>query len=52
VGTVIGVIVGAVVTVLASRYYFYRSTNKSLGVYQLLNSFVFTGIGGNSPLSL
>jgi hypothetical protein len=44
VGTAIGIIVSAVVTVLASRYYFQRSTNKSLGVYELLNSLVFSGI--------
>jgi hypothetical protein len=43
-GTAIGVVLGAVVTVLASRYYFRRSTNKSLRVYGLLNSFVFAGI--------
>ena len=43
-GTTIGIFVSAVVTVLASRYYFHRSTNKSLGVYELMNSLVFSGI--------
>ena len=44
VGTAVGVILGALATVLVSRYYFLRSTRKSLGVYGLLNSFVFAGI--------
>lgn len=43
-GTAIGIIVSAVVTVLASHYYYHRSTNKSLGIYELLNSLVFSGI--------
>lgn len=38
------VIIGALVTVLASRYYFRRSISKKLGVYRLLNLFVFEGI--------
>lgn len=42
--TAIGVILGALATILASRYYFRRSTNKSLGLYRLLNSMVFAGI--------
>lgn len=42
--TAIGVIVGALVTVLASRYYFRRSIRKRIGLYDLLNSFVFDGI--------
>jgi hypothetical protein len=42
--TTVGVIVGALVTVLASRYYFRRSISKRLSVYRLLNSFVFGGI--------
>jgi hypothetical protein len=42
--TAVGVIVGALVTVLASRYYFRRSISKRLGLYGLLNSFVFDGI--------
>ena len=29
---------------MAARYYFLRSVNKSIGVYQLLNSLVFEGI--------
>lgn len=40
----IGVILGALATVLASRYYFLRSINKRLGVYRLLNSLAFAGI--------
>ncbi len=40
----IGVILGALVTIFVSRYYFNRSTHKSLGIYGLLNSFVFSGI--------
>lgn len=43
-GTAAGVIIGAVITVLASRYYFQRSISKRLGLYGLLNSFVFDGI--------
>jgi hypothetical protein len=42
--TAIGVVLGALATVLASRYYFLRSTRKSLGVYGLLNSAVFADI--------
>lgn len=42
--TLVGVIIGALVTVLASRYYFRRSISKRLSVYRLLNSFVFAGI--------
>jgi len=42
--TAAGVILGAFVTVLASRYYFRRSISKRLGAYSLLNSFVFDGI--------
>jgi hypothetical protein len=42
--TAIGVVIGAVVTVLASRYYFRRSISKRLSVYRLLDSFVFDGI--------
>ncbi|SPE33877.1 membrane hypothetical protein [Acidobacteriia bacterium SbA2] len=47
VGTAIGVILGALATVLASRYYFRRSISKSLGVYGLLNSFVFDDIASD-----
>jgi hypothetical protein len=36
--------VSALVTVLASRYYFQRSIKKSLGVYGILHSRVFSGI--------
>jgi hypothetical protein len=42
--TAIGVILSALATILASRYYFLRSIKKSLGVFRLLNSFVFEGI--------
>ena len=42
--TVLGVVIGAVVTVLVSRYYFRRSISKRLSVYRLLDSFVFDGI--------
>ena len=42
--TAIGVVIGALVTVLASRYYFRRSISKRLSLYGLLNSFVFDGI--------
>jgi len=42
--TALGVLVGALATILASRYYFLRSVNKSLGVYGLLDSLVFAGI--------
>lgn len=42
--TAVGVVIGAVITVLASRYYFRRSISKQLSVYRLLNSFVFDGI--------
>lgn len=48
-GTAIGIVVSAVVTVLASHYYFRRSTNKSLGIYELLNSLVFSGIAPDRP---
>ncbi len=46
-GTVVGVLIGVVVTVFVSRYYFQRSVSKSLGVYGLLNSFVFSGIAAD-----
>lgn len=42
--TAVGVILGALVTVIAARYYYHRSTSKRLGVFSLLNSFVFDGI--------
>ena len=42
--TLIGLAVGALATVLVARYYYRRSVNKSVGVYKLLNSFVFEGI--------
>lgn len=42
--TAIGVILGAIATVLASHYYFRRTVHKSLGIYRLLDSFVFQGI--------
>jgi len=40
-GTLAGIIIGIVVTVLVSRYYFLRSVNKQLGIYMLLDSMVF-----------
>ena len=46
-GTAVGVLIGVVVTVFVSRYYFQRSVSKSLGVYGLLNSFVFSGIAAD-----
>ena len=42
--TVIGIVVSALVTVLASRYYFQHSIKKSLGAYGILHSRVFSGI--------
>jgi hypothetical protein len=42
--TAVGVLIGALVTVFASRYYFRRSVSKRLGFYSLLNSLVFEGI--------
>ena len=42
--TVVGILISALVTVLASRYYFRRSIKKSLGVYGILHSRVFSGI--------
>lgn len=42
--TAVGVVVGALITLLISRYYFRRSTSRSLAVYRLLNSLVFSGI--------
>jgi hypothetical protein len=47
VGTAIGVIVGVLATVFVGQYYFRRTVNKSLGVYGLLNSYVFAGIAGD-----
>ncbi len=41
---IIGLVLGILATVLASRYYFLRSVDKSLSVFGLLNSYVFAGI--------
>jgi hypothetical protein len=43
-GTAAGIIIGIIVTVLVSRYYFLRSVNKHLRIYTLLDSMVFAGI--------
>jgi hypothetical protein len=43
-GTLIGIVVGVVATVLVSHYYYRRSTRKSLKAYLILNSQVFAGI--------
>jgi hypothetical protein len=43
-GTIIGIIVGALATFLVSRYYYRRSTRKSLKPYIILNARVFGGI--------
>jgi hypothetical protein len=43
-GTVLGLIIGALVTILVARYYFQRSVSKKLSLYRLLNSFVFDDI--------
>lgn len=43
-GATIGVVIGVIATIIVSRYYFRRSVNTSLGVYGLLNSYVFAGI--------
>lgn len=43
-GTLVGIVVGVVATVLVSHYYYRRSTLKSLKVYLILNSRVFAGI--------
>jgi hypothetical protein len=40
----IGVIVGVVASVLVSRYYYIRSTKRSMSIYRLLDSSVFSGI--------
>lgn len=40
----VGIIVGVIVTILVSRYYFRRSTRKSLKSYLVLNTRVFAGI--------
>jgi hypothetical protein len=50
--TAIGVILGAIATVLASHYYFRRTVHKSLGIYRLLDSFVFQGIAPDVRASL
>jgi hypothetical protein len=42
--TIVGVLIGIAATVLVSHYYFRRSTRKSLGVYELLDSLIFAGI--------
>jgi hypothetical protein len=43
-GTVVGALIGIAATVAISRYYYRRSLRKSLGVYTLLDSRVFSGI--------
>jgi len=45
--TALGIILGAIATVLVSRYYFRRTVSKSIGVFGLLNSFVFAGIASD-----
>jgi hypothetical protein len=42
--TLIGLVLGFLLSILVSHYYFRRSINKRLGVYRLLNSKVFEGI--------
>lgn len=42
--TLIGALIGIAATVVVSRYYYQRSVRKSLGVYTLLDSRVFSGI--------
>jgi len=42
--TLIGALIGIAATVVVGRYYYRRSLKKSLGVYTLLDSRVFSGI--------
>ena len=42
--TFIGALIGIAATVVVSRYYYRRSLKKSLGIYTLLDSKVFSGI--------
>jgi hypothetical protein len=51
-GTAIGVVLGAIATVLASHYYFRRSVSKSLAIYRLLSTSVFRGIAADVRANL
>ncbi len=42
--TLIGVVLGAIATVIASHYYYRRTISKSLGIYRLLSTSVLSGI--------
>jgi len=42
--TLIGALIGIAATVVVGRYYYRRSVRKSLGIYTLLDSRVFSGI--------
>ncbi len=41
---IFGIVIGVVASVLIGRYYYHRTVNKELSVYELLNSPVFAGI--------
>jgi hypothetical protein len=51
-GTLLGVLIGVTATILVARYYFTRTVNKKLSVYQILNNRLFEGIESNVKRNL
>jgi hypothetical protein len=51
-GTLLGIVIGVSATILVARYYFTRTVNKKLNVYQTLNNRLFEGIESNVKKNL